>query len=137
MRKIFTFTILAVIFIGGFYLYNKESAYSPTNDETTSAPLESTNPNANPVSTSTPSTTVEKTFTADDVKQHNNADSCYAIINDNVYDLTSWINKHPGGRLAILAICGRDGSTAFNLQHGKSSKPNAKLATFKIGTVIK
>ncbi len=131
MKKIITYLVLTLLFIGGLYIYTKESAYSPVSSVNNSSQQESINPNA----TTTPQVIPSKTFTVEDVKTHNTAESCYAIINGSVYDLTTWINKHPGGKLAILAICGRDGSTAFNLQHGGASKPNAKLTTFKIGTV--
>ncbi|MDB5194518.1 MAG: conserved rane protein of unknown function [Parcubacteria group bacterium] len=78
----------------------------------------------------TPST---KTFTLADVAKHASASSCYSIINGGVYDLTAWINQHPGGQDAILSICGKDGSAAFNAQHGGQSRPESELAGFKIG----
>jgi cytochrome b involved in lipid metabolism len=52
-----------------------------------------------------------------------------------VYDLTAWISKHPGGERAILSICGKDGSAAFNDQHGGQRRPANELSGFKIGTI--
>ncbi len=72
-------------------------------------------------------------YTSTEVAQHANKASCWSMINGNVYDLTSWIPKHPGGEGAILSICGIDGSSTFNGQHGKSSKIANLLAGFKIG----
>jgi len=54
-----------------------------------------------------------------------------------VYDLTKWIARHPGGQREILAICGRDGSSAFNGQHGGDARPEQLLAGFEIGTLVK
>ena len=82
-------------------------------------------------------TSAEKTFTSADVSAHNSAASCYASVNGNVYDVTSYINKHPGGPEKILSLCGKDGSSAFNDQHGGQSKPEAMLATLKIGILAK
>jgi cytochrome b involved in lipid metabolism len=75
-------------------------------------------------------------YTLADVAQHPTASSCWSAIDGNVYDLTSWINQHPGGPEAILGICGTDGSAAFNAQHGGQSRPETELATFKIGTLV-
>jgi len=86
-----------------------------------------------------PPTTITKapnTYTLADVATHNTATSCWSAINGGVYDLTSWINQHPGGAQAILGLCGRDGSAAFNDQHGGQRRPANELAGFQIGTLI-
>lgn len=85
--------------------------------------------------TSTAVTTAPNTYTLAEVALHNSGTSCWTAINGNVYDVTSWINEHPGGPEAILSLCGTDGSTAFNDQHGGQSRPEAELATFKIGAL--
>lgn len=75
-------------------------------------------------------------YTASDVEQHNGAASCWTSINGGVYDLTDWVNSHPGGVLAILGLCGRDGSTAFNAVHGGQEGPAGALERYKIGSLI-
>jgi cytochrome b involved in lipid metabolism len=67
------------------------------------------------------------------VASHNSATSCYTVINGGVYDLTSWINKHPGGDDAILGLCGRDGTNDFMGQHAGESSPTKVLASYYIG----
>ncbi len=74
-------------------------------------------------------------YTIADVSKHKDASSCWTAINANVYDLTSWINEHPGGANAILSICGIDGTQAFMNQHGGQGRPEQELATFKIGSL--
>lgn len=74
-------------------------------------------------------------MTAADVATHADASSCWSIINGNVYDLTSWIPRHPGGPDAILKLCGVDGSERFNNQHGGSAPQEQTLAGFKVGTL--
>ena len=71
------------------------------------------------------------------VKIHNSESSCYAAINGNVYDLTAWIRKHPGGQSAILKICGTDATEVFNNQHGGQVRKESELATHKIGVILK
>lgn len=67
------------------------------------------------------------------IASHNSRQSCWTIINGNVYDLTSWIPQHPGGEQAILQLCGTDGSDTFNGQHGGAPKQAQILSGFKIG----
>ncbi len=101
----------------------------PRNDQAmpsdTSAPESSAT--ASPVSSS------PKQFTLADIALHANGQSCYTAINGKVYDLTAWISEHPGGEQAILSICGKDGSDAFNAQHGGQARPERELANFLIG----
>lgn len=76
---------------------------------------------------------LNRTYTLIDIASHKDASSCWSAINGKVYDLTSWINQHPGGADRILSICGIDGSGAFNDQHAGQSLPNNELQSFFIG----
>ncbi len=89
----------------------------------------SVNPSTN---TSAPTPTVA-TYSMAEVAAHNSAASCYTAIEGAVYDVTSYVSKHPGGQSAIKSICGVEGSAAFGGQHGSSGKPSSVLAQFKIG----
>ena len=53
-----------------------------------------------------------KSFSLVEVATHNSADDCWTVINANVYDITSYIPRHPGGE-EILRACGTDGTTLF------------------------
>jgi len=77
------------------------------------------------------------TYTMAQVEAHGDASSCYTTINGSVYDLTQWINQHPGGPQAILSLCGTDGTQAFEAQHGGQARPEQELAPLKIGTLVK
>jgi len=66
------------------------------------------------------------------VASHVDATSCWTVIDGNVYDLTSWIGKHPGGDKAILASCGKDGSQLFDNKHGMDPKKWEWLQSFKV-----
>jgi len=67
------------------------------------------------------------------VAAHNSASSCWTAINGKVYNLTAWIDQHPGGPEAILSLCGTDGTAAFEAQHGGQARPEAELANFYVG----
>ena len=63
-------------------------------------------------------------------------DWLYCGCNDgNVYDLTQWISRHPGGPDKIIPLCGTDATSAFHNQHDDQARPNNQLATFKVGTL--
>ncbi|QTG75170.1 cytochrome b5-like heme/steroid binding domain-containing protein [Trueperella pecoris] len=85
---------------------------------------------------STTATTAAENYALDQAARHDNADSCWSAIDGNVYDLTTWINRHPGGSKRIMGICGTDGSTKFNDEHG-GGEVSGTLAQFKIGTLTK
>lgn len=72
-------------------------------------------------------------YTMAQVRKHANAASCWTVISGNVYDLTKWVNRHPGGRARILGLCGKDGTAAFRAEHGKEKQPNQVLAGYKLG----
>lgn len=78
---------------------------------------------------------VVKDYTMTDVALHKDASDCWTAINGFVYDVTSWISRHPGGKKAIVGLCGIDGSSAFNGKHGEQKRPAEELATFKIGNL--
>ena len=73
-------------------------------------------------------------LTMADVSAHNSAASCYSVISGSVYDLTSFVSRHPGGSAAIKSLCGVDGTAAYNNQHGGARRPASELAPLKIGT---
>jgi cytochrome b involved in lipid metabolism len=75
------------------------------------------------------------TLTAAEVAAHNTASDCWSIVKGNVYNLTSYIQRHPGGSSVIQNICGKDGSAAFSNQHNGQGKPNNVLSGFLIGAL--
>jgi cytochrome b involved in lipid metabolism len=72
-------------------------------------------------------------LTSEEVQKHASGQDCWSVINGQVYDLTSYVNDHPGGAALISAICGKDGSSAFAGQHAGATKPANILAAFVLG----
>jgi cytochrome b involved in lipid metabolism len=67
------------------------------------------------------------------VRANNTARSCWTAIDGFVYDLTRWIELHPGGKEAILFLCGTDGTNAFKAQHENRAGPAIRLDSYRIG----
>jgi cytochrome b involved in lipid metabolism len=59
-----------------------------------------------------------KSFTMEEVKQHNTRKSAWVAIDGRVYDVTSFVDKHPGGALPMLELIGLDGTDPFMGFHG-------------------
>lgn len=71
--------------------------------------------------------------TMEEVARHDSADSCWAVVDGDVYDLTTWARVHPGGAQRILDLCGTDASERFDLQHGRNARSQAQLAALRVG----
>lgn len=74
-------------------------------------------------------------YTLAEVALHNSTSDCWTAIGGLVYDLTPYVEKHPGGVSNITRVCGKDGTSAFGNQHGGESKPENVLAGYQIGTL--
>lgn len=126
--KIIVPIVIALLIIGGVVVMKSMTATSSTTPSTTSAL---------PTSVISPADSNTKMYALSDVAMHKDATSCWSVINGTVYDLTSWIDRHPGGPEKILGICGADGSNLFNDQHSGARRPARELAGFEIGTLSK
>ena len=60
-----------------------------------------------------------KTFTIQEVGKHNNDKDCYVVLHSKVYDVTAFLNEHPGGKKAIMLYAGKDASAEFDMLHSK------------------
>lgn len=92
-------------------------------------------PMASPSSSA--ATTAAAGYTMAQVKANSTSTKCWSAIKGNVYDLTKWINQHPGGSGAIQSLCGMDGSTAFARQHQGQRNPESRLNSYLLGPLAK
>ncbi|RSH83425.1 uncharacterized protein EHS24_007109 [Apiotrichum porosum] len=56
-------------------------------------------------------------YTVEEVAKHNKENDCWVIIGNDVLDVTSFLNDHPGGAKAILLYAGRDATEEFEMIH--------------------
>ncbi|KAH8660030.1 cytochrome b2 [Xylariales sp. PMI_506] len=52
-----------------------------------------------------------------EVSKHRSADSCWVVIHGNVWDVTNFINDHPGGVDVIMKCAGTDATEAYEDVH--------------------
>ncbi|OQS07880.1 cytochrome b5 [Thraustotheca clavata] len=79
-----------------------------------------------------------KQFVADEVAKHNTTEDCWLIIGEanekKVYDVTKYLDDHPGGPEIILDLAGRDANEEFE-DIGHSTDARKALAKYLIGTL--
>ncbi|GME69408.1 unnamed protein product [[Candida] boidinii] len=56
-------------------------------------------------------------ITKDELSKHNKLDDFWVCIDRKVYDLTSYLDFHPGGVEILKAVAGKDGTALFNKYH--------------------
>lgn len=112
------------------------SATATPSQSAIQSPSQSATQSSSPSKSAIPSasaTSVLTKLTLEEVKKHDSGTSCWSIVYGNVFDLTKWIAKHPGGAAVIRAICGKDGTIAFEGQHAGQGKPANQLSNNYLG----
>ncbi|BGP47980.1 hypothetical protein JCM10450v2_003849 [Rhodotorula kratochvilovae] len=61
----------------------------------------------------------ERTFTLEQVASHTAADNAWLVVEGNVYDVTSFLDDHPGGKKILLNHAGRDATDKFHQFHSR------------------
>ncbi len=133
---IFSLIIIILIIIGGVYLNKPQDQRDSTKQNQTIDTLGKDNLNNTNSSTTSASQSIVASYKLSDVAKHGKPGDCWSTVNGKVYDLTSWPEKHPGGDKAIFAICGIDGTKAFENKHGGQEKPANVLDSFYIGNLV-
>lgn len=49
---------------------------------------------------------MSKTFTLEDIKQHTTRQDCWVVIENKVYDVTKFLDEHPGGGDLLIQSSG-------------------------------
>lgn len=68
-----------------------------------------------------------KTYTVADVAKHSTETDCWMVVEKKVYDVTSFISNHPGGK-AILKGCGIDATVLFEQRPDTDKGPHPESA---------
>ncbi|CAD8097786.1 unnamed protein product [Paramecium primaurelia] len=76
-----------------------------------------------------------KQLTLEDVSKHNTSDSAWIVINSKVYDVTHYLNKHPGGKEQLMRGVGTDGTPLF-MQHHPWVNAHYLLEHSQVGFLI-
>lgn len=60
----------------------------------------------------------------EEIERHASRDSCWIVVNGKIYDVTNFIDEHPGGAKSLLRYGGKDGTEEYNLLHAAGTVEN-------------
>jgi len=72
------------------------------------------------------------TYTLEEVKKNNDGKSCWLVIDDKVYDVTKFLEEHPGGEEVLLELAGGDATEQFE-DVGHSEDARELMEDYLIG----
>lgn len=74
----------------------------------------------------------QKVYRTEEVKAHKDSKSTWLIIHDKVYDVTKFLDEHPGGEEVLLEQSGGDATEAFE-DVGHSTDARDLMKDYLIG----
>ena len=74
-------------------------------------------------------------YTRKQVESEASAERVLTILHNSVYDLTSFVDLHPGGGSVLMAYVGRDATGAFDCI-GHSQQAHEWREKYKVGEVV-
>ena len=60
---------------------------------------------------------VDKIISLEELSKHNLQDDCWIAIDGIVYDITNYLDEHPGGFKLMLKYAGKDSTINFYQTH--------------------
>ncbi|XP_049903636.1 cytochrome b5 isoform X1 [Epinephelus moara] len=73
-----------------------------------------------------------KCYTLEEIRLHNMSSDTWLIIHDKVYDITGFLEEHPGGEEVLLEQAGADATESFE-DVGHSTDAREMLQQYFIG----
>ncbi|CAL7952123.1 unnamed protein product [Xylocopa violacea] len=76
-------------------------------------------------------------YSLKEVAKHNGTDgeTIWIVVHDMVYDVTNYMDKHPGGRELLEEYAGQDATRGFE-ETGHSSDAKRILKSFIVGELV-
>ncbi|KAG8387334.1 hypothetical protein BUALT_Bualt02G0010700 [Buddleja alternifolia] len=75
-----------------------------------------------------------KVFTLAEVSEHNTNKDCWLVIDGKVYDVTKFLEDHPGGDEVLVSSTGKDATDDFE-DVGHSATAKAMMEEFYVGDI--
>lgn len=69
------------------------------------------------------------------LNEKNTREEIWMSIENNVYDVTKFLEEHPGGEDVLLEFAGKDATEAFN-DVGHSQDAKEELKKYLIGSIV-
>ncbi|XP_057543134.1 cytochrome b5 [Amaranthus tricolor] len=78
--------------------------------------------------------TLTKLVSMQEASEHNSKDDCWVVIDGKVYDVTSYLDEHPGGDDVLLTATGKDAKEEFE-DVGHSQDARDMLKNYFVGEI--
>ncbi|ORY94121.1 cytochrome b5-like heme/steroid binding domain-containing protein [Syncephalastrum racemosum] len=75
-----------------------------------------------------------KIFSFEDISKHNTRDDLWMVINGKVYDITAFVDEHPGGEEVLVDEGAKDATGPFD-DVGHSDDARELLQKYYIGDI--
>ncbi|GKU86069.1 hypothetical protein SLEP1_g59779 [Rubroshorea leprosula] len=75
-----------------------------------------------------------KVYTLAEVSEHNTPKDCWLVIDGKVYNVTKFLEDHPGGDEVLLSSTGKDATDDFE-DVGHSSTAKAMMDEYYVGDI--
>jgi cytochrome b involved in lipid metabolism len=119
------FVVVTAVLVAGLVFYQNNYINNPNQ----------TANNINPINTNTGTSSI--TLDIAEVSKHNNINDCYMLIDNKVYNITSYFGSHPGGDRTMVPYCGKDSTQGYdtkgNRGNSHSSYAASLLTSYYIG----
>jgi cytochrome b involved in lipid metabolism len=73
-----------------------------------------------------------KKYSLKEVEKHKDKNSTWLVIHDNVYDVTKFLEEHPGGEEVLLEQAGKDATEHFE-DVGHSTDARTMMKDYLVG----
>jgi len=78
---------------------------------------------------------MSKVYSWEEVKKHNKLTDLWIVINGKIYDVTPFVDEHPGGETVLKDVAGKDGTVAFFEDHEHSKSALLEREKYCIGSI--
>lgn len=73
-----------------------------------------------------------KKYSFNEIAEHNSCKTAWVVIKNGIYDVTKFLEEHPGGEEVLLEQAGKDATEAFE-DVGHSTDAREMMKQYKIG----
>ena len=117
MKKVLSVIIFSAIIVAIVAITVFSNGNSPQQ------PAQTSNSTAAQNMSNLSSISANSTVNLQQLAEHDSKSDCWISYNKSVYDITSWLPRHPGSSAAIEPYCGTaaEFEAAFSGQHGTSN----------------
>jgi cytochrome b involved in lipid metabolism len=131
---IFWAVVVAILVASLVYYQGNKKTNSYISSVKSPVPTSTGTVNGNPAASST------LILNMVEISKHNSINDCWLLINNKVYDVTSFVSSHPGGPDTIALHCGQEATQAYNTKdigRPHSNQATNMLQNYYVGDLVK